>query len=61
MSTVAMDVSPCDSPVRKYVEDYYSMRLSNYADRSDPVSLSSMGMVDLGHYHCVGCFWPPGL
>ena len=44
---MAMDVSPCDLPVRKYVENYNSMRLSNYADRSDPVSLSSLGMVDL--------------
>ena len=42
-----MDVSPCDSPVRKYVDDYYSMRLSNDTDRSDPVSLSSLGVVDL--------------
>ena len=39
-----MDVSPCDSPVRKYVDDYYSMRLSNDAD---PVSLSSLDVVDL--------------
>ena len=46
-STVAMDVSPCDSPVRKYVDDYYSLRLSNDANRSDPVSLSSLGVVDL--------------
>ena len=46
-STVEMDASPCDSPVRKYVDDYNSMRLSNDTDRSDPVSLSSMGVVDL--------------
>ena len=42
-----MDASPCDSPVRKYVDDYYSMRVSNDTDRSDPDSLSSMGVVDL--------------
>ena len=42
-----MDASPCDSHVRKYVDDYYSMRLSNDTDRSDTASLSSMGVVDL--------------
>ena len=47
MSIVEMDVSPYDLSVRKYVDDYYSMRLSNDVDRSDPVSLSSMGMVHL--------------
>ena len=29
------------------MDDYYSMRPSNDADRSDPVSLSSLGVIDL--------------
>ena len=42
-----MDVSPCYSPARKYVDDYYNIRLSNNTDYSNPINLSSLGVVDL--------------
>ena len=47
MSAVAMDAPAYGSPVRKFVDDIYSMCLSNDVDRSDPVNLSSLGVVDL--------------
>ena len=43
LTTVAMDDSSYGEPVRKYVDDYYSMRSSNDNDRADPVGLSSLG------------------
>ena len=45
MSAVAMDAPTYGSPVRKVVDNIYSMRLSNDVDRSDPVNLSSLGVV----------------
>ena len=42
-----MDAPTYGSPVRKFVHNIYSMRLSNDVDRSDPVNLSSLGVVDL--------------
>ena len=42
-----MDDSFYGKTVRKYVDDHYSMRSSNDNDRSDPVGLSSLGVVDL--------------
>ena len=61
-----MDASPCDSPVRKNVYDYY--RLSNDTDRSDPVivpdvfGLRAFGSespdvaTDTGLWDCLGVF-----
>ena len=45
--TTAMDDSSYGELVRKYVDDYYSMRSSNDNDQADPVGLSSLGVVDL--------------
>ena len=42
-----MDDSFYGKTVRKYVDDHYSMRSSNDNDRSDPVGLSSLGVVDV--------------
>ena len=47
LTTVAMDDSSYGEPVRKYVDNYYSMRSSNDNDRADRVGLSSLGVVDL--------------
>ena len=42
-----MGDSSYGGPVQKYVDDYYCMRYSNDSDRSEPVGLSSLGVVDL--------------
>ena len=42
-----MDNPSHDSPVRMYVDNYYSMRVSNDGDTSDPQDLFSLGVVDL--------------
>ena len=55
LNTVVMYDTYYGRPVRKYVDDHYNMRSSNDNDRSDPVGLSSLGVVDLDR-----CFWPPG-
>ena len=47
MSAVAMDSPTYDSPVWKFVSNFNIMRLSNDVDRSDPITLSSLGVVDL--------------
>ena len=47
LNTVAMYDSYYGRPVRKYVDDHYSMRSSNDNDLSVPVGLSSLGVVDL--------------
>ena len=36
-----------DSPVRTYVNNQYSMRVSHDVDCSDPKDFSSLGVVDL--------------
>ena len=42
-----MSVSDLAGPVQKYVDDYYSRRSSNDNDLSEPMGLSSLGVVDL--------------
>ena len=42
-----MDTSANSSPIRTYMDNYHSMRVSNDADRSDPKDLCSIGVVDL--------------
>ena len=42
-----MDNPSYGSPVRTYVENHYSMRVSNDGDSSDPKDLLSLGVVDL--------------
>ena len=42
-----MDTSVNSSPIRTYMDNYHSMRVSNDADRSDPKDLYSLGVVDL--------------
>ena len=46
-STDVMDAPYYGSPVRTYVNNQYSMRVSNDVDHSDPKCLSSLGVVDL--------------
>ena len=45
--THMMDATSYGSPVRTYVTNQYSMRVSNDVDHSDPQILSSLGVVDL--------------
>ena len=45
--TDMMDAPSYGSPVRTYVTNQYSMRVSNDVDHSDQQSLSSLGVVDL--------------
>ena len=42
-----MDNPSYGSPVRTYVDNHYSMRVSNDRDNSDPKDLFSLGVVDL--------------
>ena len=42
-----MDAPTYRSPVKMFDDNHYSMRLSNYVDRSNAVGLSSLGVVDL--------------
>ena len=46
-STDVMDAPSYGSPVRTYVNNQYSMRVSNDVDCLDPKCLSSLGVVDL--------------
>ena len=41
------DTSSYNSPIRTYVDNYYSLCVSHDADRSDPKDLCSLGVVDL--------------
>ena len=42
-----MDTLANSSPIRTYMDNYHSMRVSHDADRSDPKDLCSLGVVDL--------------
>ena len=42
-----MDTPSYGSPVRTYVNNQYSMRVSHDVDCSDPKDFSSLGVVDL--------------
>ena len=42
-----MDTPSYGSPVRTYVDNHYSMRVSNDGDTSDSKDLFSLGVVDL--------------
>ena len=42
-----MDTPSYGSPVRAYVNNQYSMRVSHDDDQLDPKDLSSLGVVDL--------------
>ena len=42
-----MDAPTYGSPVKTFEDNHSSMQLSNDVDRSDPVSLTSLGVVDL--------------
>ena len=42
-----MDIPSYRSPVRTYVDNHYSIRVSNDGDNSDLKDLFSLGVVDL--------------
>ena len=42
-----MDLSANSSPIRTYMDNYHSMRVSHDADRSNPKDMGSLGVVDL--------------
>ena len=46
-STDEMDAPTHGLPVKTFEDNHYSMRLSNDVDHSDPVGLSSLGVVEL--------------
>ena len=52
-----MDISSNNSPIRTYMDNYHSMRVSNDNDRSDPKDLCSLGVVDLDLSLSHGCIW----
>ena len=53
-----MDTPSYSSPVRTYVDNHYSMRVSNDGDNSDPKDFGSGG---LGSVNFAGCVWSSGL
>ena len=50
-----MGDSYLDGPVKKYRDDYHCMQTSNDNDFSEPMGLSSLGVVELNtsiaHFH----------
>ena len=53
-----MDTPSYGSPVRTYVDNHYSMRVSNDGDNSDPKDL--FGSRGLGSVNFAGCVWSLG-